>query len=257
MNSYSSQMLVGADDPPPVRILNPQAASPFLLIGDHAGNAVPAALDSLGLGKEEMSRHIAWDIGIAGLGERLSAALDAVFIAQTYSRLVIDCNRDPEAPAAIQAVSDETPVPGNRDLSPLDRAARVSAVHQPYQAAIAAELARRDAAGRETILVALHSFTPAMRGVARPWQVGVLHSDGDLSFALSTLRLLEARGDLTVGDNQPYMMDGTDYTVPRHAFAARRRYVEIEIRQDLLATPDQQEEWADLLADLFRTAAGQ
>lgn len=249
-------MLLGADDPSPVRILNPQGPSPFLLIGDHAGNRVPAALDSLGLSDAEMSRHIAWDIGISGLGERLSGALDAVFIAQTYSRLVIDCNRDPQAPAAIPAVSDETPVPANRELSSIDRAARASAVHAPYQDAIADELARRDAAGAETILVALHSFTPAMQGVARPWQIGILHADGDTSFALSTLRLLQARDDLTVGDNQPYMMDGTDYTVPRHAFAARRRYVEIEIRQDLLATSDQQQEWADLLADLFRTAAG-
>jgi predicted N-formylglutamate amidohydrolase len=256
MNSYSSQMLLGADDPPPVRILNPRGASPFLLIGDHAGNRVPAALDSLGLGEADMTRHIAWDIGIAGLGERLAEALDAVFIAQTYSRLVIDCNRDPQAPAAIPAVSDETSVPANRELTPVDRAARVSSVHAPYQGAIAAELARRDAAGEETILVALHSFTPAMQGVARPWQIGILHAGGDTSFALSTLRLLQARGDLIVGDNQPYIMDGTDYTVPRHAFAARRRYVEIEIRQDLLETPDQQQDWANLLADLFGTAAG-
>jgi predicted N-formylglutamate amidohydrolase len=255
MNSHKSQMLLSADDPPPVGIINPRGASPFLLIGDHAGNAVPSALGSLGLTGEEMTRHIAWDIGIAGLGERLSALLDATFVHQIYSRLVIDCNRDPLASDAIPALSDETPVPANIDLTPAGRDARVRAIHAPYQAAIAAELARREAAGRDAILVSLHSFTPVMRGVARPWQVGVLYSGGDTSFALSTLRLLEARGDLTVGDNQPYAMDGIDYTVPRHSFEACRRYVEIEIRQDLLTASDEQERWAAMLAPLFKIAA--
>lgn len=254
MNSHSRQTLLAANDPPPVETINPRGASPFLLIGDHAGRAVPASLGSLGLGEDEMTRHIAWDIGIAGLGEHLSAALDAVFIRQAYSRLVIDCNRDPHAPDAIPAISDGTPVPANQRLTPPDRAARTDAIHAPYQAAIAAELARRDAAGRGAVLVSLHSFTPMMQGTARPWQIGVLHAGGDARFALATLRLLATRGDLTVGDNQPYAMDGIDHTVPRHAFAARRRYVEIEIRQDLLATPEQQAGWSDLLAALLQTA---
>jgi predicted N-formylglutamate amidohydrolase len=255
MNSNSSPTLLTAADPAPVRILNPHGSSPFLLIGDHAGNTVPLALGSLGLNAEEMTRHIAWDIGIAGLGEHLSGGLDAVFIRQTYSRLVIDCNRDPGAVDAIPAISDATPVPANRDLTQSDRAARIQEVHAPYQAAIAAELARRDALGSETILVSLHSFTPSMGGVARPWQIGVLHSGGDAGFARSTLRSLQDRSDLTVGDNQPYAMDGIDYTVPRHAFDSRRRYVEIEIRQDLLATSEQQAGWSDLLAATFKTAA--
>jgi len=202
-----------------------------------------------------MTRHIAWDIGIAGLGALLSATLDAVFIHQTYSRLVVDCNRDPLAPDAIPLVSDGTPVPANAGLTPADRAARVSAIHAPYQAAIAAELARRDAAGLDAVLVALHSFTPAMQGLARPWQIGVLYSGGDTRFARSTLRLLEARGDLVVGDNRPYAMNEIDYTIPCHAFAAGRRYVETEIRQDLLTGPAQQQRWADMLAPLLMEAA--
>src|ERR1700710_2086103 len=169
MNRHESQMLLSADDPPPVSVTNASGTSPFLLIGDHAGNRVPAILGSLGLPEREMSRHIAWDIGIAGLGERLSAALDATFIQQAYSRLVIDCNRDPQAADAIPAASDGTAIPGNRDLSRADRAARMAAIHAPYQAAIAAELARRDAAGSAAVLVSLHSFTPIMGGVARPW----------------------------------------------------------------------------------------
>ena len=256
MNSHKSQMLLSAGDMSPVRVTNASGPSPFLLIGDHAGNKVPAALGSLGLSAEEMARHIAWDIGISGLGERLSAALDATFIHQAYSRLIVDCNRDPEAPDAIPAVSDGTPIPANRDLDAEARAARVAAIHAPYQDAIAVELARRDAAGVNAILVSLHSFTPAMGGFARPWQIGVLHFGGDTGFALETLRLLQARGDLVVGDNEPYAMDGIDHTIPRHAFAARRPYVEIEIRQDLLATAGQQAEWSDLLAGLLRRAAG-
>lgn len=248
-------MLLAADDPPPVRRLNPSGSSPFLLIGDHAGNAVPLGLGSLGLNETEMRRHIAWDIGIAGLGKQLSSALDAVFVYQVYSRLVIDCNRDPGAPDAIPEVSDTTLIPANHDLTPSDRAARVTAIHTPYQTAIVAELARRDATGLETILVSLHSFTPEMRGVGRPWQVGVLYSGGDASFAVSTLRLLKARSDLLVGDNQPYAMDGIDYTVPRHAFDARRPYVEIEVRQDLIGSSENQAEWAEILANVFSTAA--
>ncbi|HTU12160.1 MAG TPA: N-formylglutamate amidohydrolase [Allosphingosinicella sp.] len=255
MNSHSSQTLLSADDPPPVRAINPDGASPFLLIGDHAGNAVPSALRSLGLTDAEMTRHIAWDIGIAALGERLSEALDAVFIRQSYSRLVIDCNRDPQAPDAIPATSDGTSIPANCDLSQSDRAMRECAIQAPYQAAIAGELARRDYAGLDTILISLHSFTPAIGGIARPWHAGVLHSDGDTSFAISMLNLLAAQGDLTIGDNQPYAMDGIDYTVPLHAFPSRRRYAEIEIRQDLLAASDQQEKWAALLAPLFIAAA--
>jgi predicted N-formylglutamate amidohydrolase len=255
MNSHSSQMLLSADDPPPVNILNPHGASPFLLIGDHAGNAVPSALGSLGLGEEEMTRHIAWDPGTGNLGARLSAELDAVFIHQTYSRLVIDCNRDPERADAIPAMSDMVRVPGNDDLAPSDRAARVREIHSPYQDAIAAELARRDAAEKEAILVSLHSFTPAMQGIARPWEIGVLYSEGNTSFARSVLRLLRASGDLVVGDNQPYVMDSTDYTVPRHAFPLHRRYIEIEIRQDLLAEPEHHAAWSTRLAVQLRLAA--
>jgi predicted N-formylglutamate amidohydrolase len=255
MNSNSSQTLLSADDPPPVRVLNPHGASPFLLLGDHAGNQVPLALGSLGLSAKDLTRHIAWDIGIAGLGKLLSGALDAVFIHQTYSRLVIDCNRHPHAADAMPHTSDGSPISGNLDLSESDRGARVDAIYAPYQSAIAAELARRDEARRETILISLHSFTPTMEGAVRPWDIGVLHSDGDASFARSIFCALQARTDLTVGDNEPYAMDGTDYTVPHHAFRSRRRYAEIEIRQDLLTTSEQQVGWSAILEAAFRRAA--
>ncbi|MBD8546108.1 N-formylglutamate amidohydrolase [Sphingomonas sp. CFBP 8760] len=239
--------LLGHNDPDPVQIVNPDGRSDLLLIGDHAGNVVPAALGSLGIGPDDLNRHIGWDIGIAGLGEALAGMLDAVFIRQTYSRLVIDCNRDPARADAMPAVSDGTRIPANEVLTGADRAARVAAIHAPYQAAIAAELARRDAGGRQTQLVSLHSFTPAMAGVARPWQVGVLHDRGELSLTHRTLARLRADPTLTVGDNEPYRMDGIDHTVPRHAYPDRP-YVELEVRQDLLADAAGVAAWATRLA---------
>lgn len=248
MNHHSNQSLLTAEESPPVRVLNPAGASPFLLLGDHAGNAIPASLASLGLGAADLARHIAWDIGVDGLGPKLAAALDAVFIRQTYSRLVVDCNRDPEAPDAMPEISDGTMIPGNAALTDGARAARIAAIHGPYQAAIAAELDRRHTGGMDTVIVSLHSFTPSMNGKDRPWQIGVLYGGGSTVFAKAVLDLLEKRRVWTVGDNEPYAMDGIDYTIPRHAFAAGLRYVELEIRQDLLATVEQQADWSRILA---------
>jgi predicted N-formylglutamate amidohydrolase len=246
-----TEPLLGQNDPEPVQIINPDGASDLLLIGDHAGKLVPSALGSLGISNRELARHIGWDIGIAALGQALAAALDAVFIRQTYSRLVIDCNRDPAQPDAMPVVSDGTRIPANEGLTAAARAARVAAIHEPYQAAIAAELARRDAAGRRTQLVSLHSFTPVMAGVARPWQVGVLHDKGELSLTHRTLERLRADPALTVGDNQPYSMDGIDHTVPRHAYPDRP-YVELEVRQDLIGDDAGVAAWAEQLAGVLR-----
>ena len=253
MNHHPSQSLLTAEEPPPVRLINPAGASPFLLLGDHAGNAIPAALGSLGLGRDDLERHIAWDIGVGGLGPMLAEALDAVFIRQHYSRLVVDCNRDPDAPDAMPETSDFTAIPGNAALTSAARAARLAAIHQPYQAAIAAEIERRHAADMATVLVSLHSFTPSMNGRDRPWQIGVLYGEGDTGFALALLDLLQRRGAWTVGDNEPYAMDGIDHTIPRHAYPDRLPYAELEIRQDLLSTPEQQAGWAALLAEILPT----
>ena len=248
--------LLSVDDPSPMTLINPAGTSSFLLLGDHAGNAMPERLSSLGLPSHELERHIGWDIGIGELGALLAERLDAVFLRQTYSRLVIDCNRSPEREDAIPAVSDRTEVPGNRDLSADDRAARVGAIHTPYHAAIEAEIARRGAAGQETILIALHSFTPAMQNVPRPWHVGVLHDRGDARFAHALLAAFEAEGDLVVGDNEPYRMDTIDYTIPRHAYPERRPYAEIEIRQDLIGMQAGVAEWVGRLARTLPLARG-
>ncbi|MDM7957546.1 N-formylglutamate amidohydrolase [Blastomonas sp.] len=246
--------LLGAADPAPARLFNAGGRSPFLIVGDHAGNAIPQHLGTLGLREADRVRHIAWDIGVYALGKALAQALDAPFIFQHYSRLVIDCNRDPDHPDAAPAVSDGSAIPGNAALTADRLGARAAAIHAPYHARIAAELARRSAAAQPTILLALHSFTPTLGGTSRPWHVGILYDGGDTRFAKALLADLAARPDITVGDNEHYRMDATDYSVPRHAYAAGLPYAEIEIRQDLLADDAGVAAWSLTLCSACKTA---
>ncbi len=234
--------------------LNPGAASPFLLLGDHAGREIPASLAGLGLPGAELDRHIAWDIGIAAYGALLSQALDAAFIRQRFSRLVIDCNRNPGRPDAIPEVSDGAAIPGNQHLSPADRAARDAEVARPYHAAIAAELDQRAGRGLPTTLIALHSFTPRMIGFDRPWRFGVLHAHNSPYSRAVLARLRAEFGEAVVGDNQPYKMDEVDFTIPHHAGGRGLDYLELEVRQDLLADPAGQAEIAAIVARLLPAA---
>ena len=246
--------LLGPNDPAPFGIFNAEGASPFLLIGDHAGSAIPRALGDLELPPVDRARHIAIDIGVLGMGRQLAQLLDAPFLHQTYSRLVIDCNRDPARADAIPTVSDGSSIGGNEGLDDAARRARIGHIHQPYHAALEAILDARQSAGRDTILLSLHSFTPIMAGGARPWHVGVMHWRGRSDFAQAMLQALTAQGDTIVGDNEPYAMDDTDYTVPRHAFPRGLAYAEIEVRQDLIATADGEAQWAARLAASCRAA---
>ncbi len=248
----SGGTLLTAGDPSPVAMLNPGASSPFVLIGDHAGLGLPHSLDSLGLTDADLARHIACDIGVRPLGEQLAGMLDATFVYQTYSRLVIDCNRDPAAEDAIPAVSDGTVIPGNQGLGEAARAARIAAIHAPYHAAITDVLDAR--AGRPTVLVALHSFTPVMAGRVRPWDIGILHDGGDTRFAHAVLARLAADGGFMTGDNEPYRMDATDHSVPRHAYPRGLPYVEVEFRQDHLSAPGGAALWAGRFADALSAA---
>jgi predicted N-formylglutamate amidohydrolase len=244
--------LLTPSDPAPVRVLRDTGASDLFLTADHAGRLIPAALGDLGVSEPERKRHIAWDIGIAGVTERLSELLDATAVLQTYSRLVIDCNRDPAWPSAMPEISEYTPVPGNQDLSPAGRQARVDAIFTPYHDRIRTLLDART--HLPTVLIAMHSFTPSFKGESRAMQIGVLY-DKDPRLALIMLDLLKLEGDLIVGDNAPYALAGdSDYSVPTHAEQRGLPHVEIEIRQDLIATPEGQTAWARRLARLFATA---
>jgi len=217
---------------------------------------MPSRLGGLGLAEPDLSRHIAWDIGVAGLGRRLAERLDAPFIAQRFSRLVIDCNRDPARADSMPAVSDGTAIPGNADLDSAERAARIAQVFTPYHARITAELDARAARGLPTVVVALHSFTPAMAGFARPWRFGILHL-GESAFSDAMLARLRAEADAPeVGDNEPYRMDEVDFTVPHHAIGRGLDYVELEVRQDLIADAAGEAAIAERLVRILPAALG-
>ncbi len=246
--------LLGDDDPAPVRVLRPAGASGFFLTADHAGRAIPRRLGTLGLPESELARHIAWDIGIAGVTERLAQALDATAVLQAYSRLVIDCNRQPDWASSIPPISELTAIPGNEAIPPAEREARRREIFLPYHQRIAELLDGRRAAGRHTVLIAMHSFTPVFKGERRSIDIGILYNR-DARLADVMLDLLRAEGDLSVGDNAPYAItDASDYTVPVHGERRDLPHVEIEIRQDLIGDQAGQAAWAARLARLLPIA---
>jgi predicted N-formylglutamate amidohydrolase len=248
------QPLLAADEPPPVSVYNAGAASPLLLVADHAGKTTPRALGRLGVAAPDWERHIAFDIGIAGVGRMLADALGATLIQQNYSRLVIDCNRPPGSPTSIPEISELTPIPGNVGLSEAQKEARAREIFRPYHAGIEAELERRRLAGRTTALIALHSFTPVFKGAARAWHVALLYNR-DPRLAHRLLALFQNEPGLVVGDNQPYFVsDTTDYTIPVHGERRALPHALIEIRQDLIAEDAGQRQWARMLARLLPKA---
>lgn len=254
-----AEPLLGPDDPPPAEIVNPGGQSRIVLICEHAGRAVPAALGDLGLPPAEFERHIAWDIGAAGVARRLSALLDAPLVLQAYSRLVVDCNRPFDAPDAFPEVSDTTAVPANRGLSLAARHARFAAIHEPFHAAVAGLLDSRPEPGR-TVLAMVHSFTPMLlsEGIARPWHLGLLyrHDDRLARRLLAAARAL--RPGLVADFNEPYRCTGaSDFAVPVHGEGRGLPYALMEIRNDLIAAPEGQEEWAAFLAEALAAAVAE
>jgi predicted N-formylglutamate amidohydrolase len=254
MSESEPPKLLEPAEPEAVSIYKIDAKSPLLLVADHAGNLIPRSLGRLGLTETDCERHIAWDIGIAGLARLLAEQMDATLIKQNYSRLVIDCNRPLEVDTSIARVSENTPVPGNASVSDRDRAARITEIFQPYHAQIESELDRRQRGGRPTALIALHSFTPVFEGLRRPWHAAVLYNrDGRLARQL--LMLLEENKTLVVADNKPYVISNTtDHTIPIHGEQRGLPHVLVEIRQDLIEDEVGRREWALRLADLLPKA---
>ena len=250
----SKRRLLEPDEPDPVIVSRADGASPFFLTCDHAGRRIPKVLGDMGLAAAEFERHIAWDIGMAAVSRRVSDALDAPLVEQVYSRLVIDCNRDPTVPSSIPEISELTPIPANVGISPAARQARIEEIFLPYHTAIASLLDRRAAEGRETLLVAMHSFTPVFKGFVRPWHVGALYNR-DPGLARILMDLFRKEGDLVVGDNEPYhVSDATDYGIPVHGERRKIPHVELEIRQDLIADETGQRAWAERLIRLLPQA---
>ena len=246
-----TSLLLVKDDVAPVLEENAEGASPFLLTSDHYGRNIPRELGYLGLPEAELERHIAWDIGIAGVANALSKHLDAHLIAKRYSRLVIDCNRPPDAPSSIPRISEATIIPGNEGLTRDAAEARRQQIFDPYHRRIREVIDNRLRNNLPAVLVSLHSFTPVYAGIARPWHVGTLYQR-DSRLPPLLLKGLRASGDLVVGDNEPYAVsDETDYTIPVHGEARGLMNTGIEIRQDLIADEAGERQWADRLANIF------
>ena len=249
--------LLAPDEPPPWQLERAAGRSAFLLICDHAGNRVPRSLETLGLADAELQRHIAWDIGVAALALQLSAALDATLVLQPYSRLVIDCNRPLQSSESIVSRSERTRIPGNQQLEGADRTRRVEEIFAPYHAQIRALLDARLARQQPTLLIALHSFTPVYLGETRPWHAGVLYHR-DARMARLVINALRREADLLIGDNAPYAVsDDTDVAIPQYGEQRGLPHVELEIRQDLIADTEGQQQWAERLARLLHPLAGQ
>ena len=234
----------------PVAVENRAASSPFLILCDHASNAIPPEYGSLGLGQREREAHIAWDPGALAVSRQLARELDATLVHSTVSRLVIDCNRPLDAPDLIATTSETTTIPGNAALSDAERRRRIASVHVPYHAAIEKIIEERLEGGRATSLVAVHSFTPVYRGARRPWEIGIVF-DRNRRLADELIEALKTEG-FAVGVNEPYSpADRVYYTLTRHAESRGLAAAMIEIRNDLIKTGEQAKAWGARLAALL------
>jgi predicted N-formylglutamate amidohydrolase len=249
IGAVPNETLLAADEPAAFEIVNAEGAGSAVLVCDHATNRLPRRLGTLGLSAANLADHIAWDPGAADVARRLSDLLDAPLVLSGYSRLVIDCNRPLDSPESIPAQTDGVPVPGNRMLTPEDRALRIEAVFSPYHRAISDMLDRR--AGRPSLLLSIHSFTAVMAGQCRPWSISFSHGR-DRRLAALILEAINHDARLVVGDNQPYSVDDAfDYTIPVHGEDRGLPHVLVEIRQDGLAMPADACAWAARLAAAF------
>ncbi len=236
----------------PVAVENPQGKGSVLIICEHASRVLPERLGTLGLSPEALASHIAWDPGALAVARRMAASLDAVLVSQRFSRLAYDCNRPPEAPGAMPAVSEVYEVPGNRDLTQAERDERTQALYIPFHARIGEIIAARKAAGRQTVIVTMHSFTPVYMGVQRAVELGILH-DEDSRLADAMLAAAEGTALYRIARNEPYgPADGVTHTLKLHGLAHDLPNVMIELRNDLIADEEGQSVAADFLTGLLQ-----
>ncbi len=238
----------------PFEIVNAEAAAEIVIICDHASCLVPADLGDLGLDGTSLRGHIGWDIGAADVARGLAERLDATAVLAGFSRLVIDPNRAPGHAHSIRAESDGVPVPGNRDIGRAEAERRARAWYHPYHQEIERQLRRVE--GRAApLLISVHSFTPVMNDVARPWHAALLHGDDARSVAPLLAAFKALYPDLAVGDNEPYTgYPDQSFTVPHHAERRGRANITFEIRQDLIEDPRGAERWVDILCDVLANA---
>ena len=247
--------LLDSRDPFPFRVLNAQSRAPALIVGDHAGRAVPTRLNSLGLAPDVFDLHVAWDIGrakCATSGQRL----EATAVLASYSRLVVDLNRRLDDPTAFAERSDGITIPGNTSLSEEARAQRAKAIYWPYHDAVAQQLAAARGRGLAPALISIHSCTPVLDEVARPWHFGVMwNRDGRIAQPL--IAHLRAIPGLCIGDNQPYSgRHAQSFTLNHHAETAGLPHVGIEVRQDLVSDEAGARRCGELLASALAAVLG-
>ncbi len=222
----------------------------WLVTCDHASNRVPDWVGGgdLGISAADMARHIAWDVGAWGLAQELGRLLDSPVIGSCFSRLVIDANRGEEDPTLVMKLYDGTIIPANRHVGPAEVEERLARLYRPYHAAYAGLAARQ----ADTVVLAVHSFTPCLKGRApRPWHVGVLHSHLDDRLSRALIARLREEPDLCIGDNEPYAGHLPGDAIDRHALRPGRHNTLIELRNDLIAEPAAQAAWAARLAPVL------
>jgi Predicted N-formylglutamate amidohydrolase len=239
-------------DGEPVAVENAQGRGELLLVCEHASRRLPQRYGNLGLSEDALSSHIAWDPGALAVAQLMSRQLDATLIYQRFSRLIYDCNRPPESPAAMRDVSEVFRIPGNENLSEAEKSLRTTSLYLPFQGAIRDEIAARRARGMETVLVTVHSFTPIYFGQKRAVEIGILH-DKDSRLADAMLEAAAGTNLYRVEQNAPYgPADGVTHTLEVHALPAGLLNVMIEIRNDLIADETGQGVAADFLSGLLR-----
>jgi predicted N-formylglutamate amidohydrolase len=241
-------------DGDPVVVDNPQGRGAVLIVCEHASRQLPASVGNMGLSNEALVSHIAWDPGALAVSRLMAERLDAVVISQRFSRLVYDCNRPPESPAAIRDVSEIFRIPANENLSSAEKALRAATVYHPFQNHIAREIEARRQRGQDTVLVTIHSFTPVYFGKPRAVEIGILH-DHDRRLADRMLATAEGNARYRVERNEPYgPADGVTHTLELHALPAGLWNVMIEVRNDLLEGEAGQRAAADFLVKLLTEA---
>ena len=238
--------LLQPGDPDPVVILNAGSDAKVVLVCEHAGQAIPIDLGDLGLSEADRAKHIGWDIGAGAVTRMVASALGAPAVLQHYSRLVIDCNRPPEAPDAMPEISDGIVVPGNVSLTEESREMRITALFEPFQVAVSRLLENKP----RLATLSIHSFTQQMEGINRPWDVGLLFRADTTTAERLREFFLDADPTLCVGMNQPYQIeDASDWFVPHHGEASGLAHCLVEIRNDLICDLKGQARWAELLTD--------
>ncbi|WP_137701114.1 N-formylglutamate amidohydrolase [Marimonas lutisalis] len=236
----------------PYEIIGKDRPSRWLVTCDHAANTVPDFVNggSLGLARGDMERHIAYDVGAAGVARVLGEMLDARVILSNFSRLVIDPNRGEDDPTLLMRLYDGTVIPGNRHAGAAEREMRLERCYRPYHEALTRLAARRD----DTVILSIHSFTPQLAGrPPRPWHVGVLYA-GDTRLAEPLIRRLRDRGDMCVGENEPYGGHLPGDAIDKHAIDHGRLNVLVELRNDLIEDEAHQHLWANRLAPILEAA---